>query len=98
MKRVLIISQHFPPEKSGNASRIFDMSKHLKEMGTDITVLSPHPTFPTGTFRRKWNISTKEELEGVNAVHLWTWQPASKNPGFVSRMLYYLIFPVHASF
>jgi len=98
MKRVLIISQHFPPEKSGNASRISDMSTHLHTSGSEITVLAPHPTFPTGTFERVWKLSTKKEVNGVNAVHLWTWQPASKDPGFVSRMAYYLIFPVHASF
>ena len=98
MKRVLIISQHFPPEKSGNASRISDMSTHLHTFGSEITVLAPHPTFPTGSFERVWKCSSHEEVNGVNAVRLWTWQPASKDPGFVSRMLYYLIFPVHASF
>lgn len=97
MKRVLIISQHFPPEKSGNASRISDMSTHLYTFGSEITVLAPHPTFPTGTFERVWKCSSHEEVNGVNAIHLWTWQPASKDPAFVSRMLYYLIFPVHAS-
>lgn len=97
MKKVLIISQHFPPEKSGNASRISDMSKHLMKSGTDITVLAPPPTFPTGTFPKKWKLSAKEQIDGVNAVRLWTWQPSSEDPGFLSRMSYYLIFPFHTS-
>ncbi|WFN35017.1 glycosyltransferase family 4 protein [Methanogenium sp. S4BF] len=73
------------------------MSTHLHTFGSEITVLAPHPTFPTGTFERVWKPSSHEDVNGVNAVHLWTWQPTAKDPGFVSRMFYYLIFPVHAS-
>ncbi len=96
MKRVCIISQHFPPEKSGNASRIYDTAVHLARLGVDVTVLAPHPTFPTGSFPRTWRRIWKGEVDGVRVVRLWTWQPGSGDPGFVSRMAYYLLFPLHA--
>jgi len=97
MKRVCIISQHFPPEKSGNASRIYDTAVHLANLGVDVTVLAPHPTFPAGSFPRTWQRSDVQEVDGVRVVRLWTWQPISGDPGFVSRMAYYLLFPLHAT-
>jgi len=96
MKKVLIVSQHFPPEKSGNASRIFDLAFHLVKQGVKVTVVSPHPTFPTGTFFRTWKICSRTHVDGIESVRLWTWQPICRDPGFFSRMLYYLIFPMHA--
>ena len=98
MKRVCIISQHFPPEKSGNASRTYDTAVHLARSGIDVTVLAPHPTFPTGSFPRTWRRIKKEEIDGVQVVRLWAWQPGSGDPGFTSKMAYYLSFPLHALF
>lgn len=97
MKQVCIVSQHFPPEKSGNASRIYDTAVHLANLGIDVTVLAPHPTFPTGAFSRTWRRSDVRWVDGVRVVRLWTWQPGSGDPGFVSRMAYYLLFPLHAA-
>jgi len=98
MRKVLIISQHFPPEKSGNASRIYDLAFHLVKQGVDVTVVSPHPTFPTGAFSRTWKLRSRTLINGIESVRLWSWQPISRNPGFLSRILYYLIFPIHAVF
>ncbi|MDV2480881.1 glycosyltransferase family 4 protein [Methanoculleus sp. Wushi-C6] len=97
MKQVCIVSQHFPPEKSGNASRIYDTAVHLARLGIDVTVLAPHPTFPTGSFPRTWKRSETRWVDGVRVVRLWTWQPGSGDPGFPSRMAYYLLFPLHAA-
>lgn len=93
--RILIISQHFPPEKSGNASRIFDMSSHLHKLGANVTVLAPHPSFPSGYFKRKWSIYESRTVNGINLVNLLAWQPNNENPGFVGRIAYYLTFPLH---
>ncbi len=95
MKRVLIVSQHFPPERSGNASRIYDTAMHLANMGVLVTVVAPHPTFPTGTFPRIWTPSKTTEVGGVEVIRLFGWQPKTRDPGFISRMLYYLVFPLH---
>ena len=97
MKQVCIVSQHFPPEKSGNASRIYDTAVHLARLGIDVTVLAPHPTFPTGSFSRTWKPSDVREVDGIRVVRLWTWQPGSGDPGFASRMAYYLLFPLHTA-
>lgn len=96
MKRILIVSQHFPPEKSGNASRIYDMSINLIKLGLDVTVVSPPPSFPHGTFKRTWKLINYRNIEGIENVNLWTWQPNSRDPGFLSRISYYIIFPINA--
>lgn len=98
MKQVCIVSQHFPPEGSGNASRIYDTAVHLAGLGIGVTVLAPHPTFPTGSFPRTWRRSDVQVVDGIQVVHLWAWQPGSNDPGFASRMAYYLSFPIHAAF
>jgi glycosyltransferase involved in cell wall biosynthesis len=94
--RILIISQHFPPEKSGNASRISDMSKFLVGTDSEVIVLAPHPNFPHGSFKRKWIISEEHIVNGVHLKNLLSCQPDSIDPGFVQRMAYYLSFPFHA--
>jgi len=96
-RSVLIISQHFPPEKSGNASRIHDMAYNLVKEGVDVQVISPFPTFPHGTFPRTWKWSNQSTVEGISLTNIFTWQPTSKSPGFISRMGYYLLFPLHAT-
>ena len=94
--RILIVSQHFPPDRSGNASRISDMSYQLQNLGFQVTVLSPPPSFPSGSFKRVWkNLNIKSE-KNIRIINLWTWQPNSSHPNFLSRMGYYLIFPLHA--
>ncbi len=94
--RVVIVSQHYPPERSGNATRIANMAENLAKQGTEVTVVSPHPTFPYGVFRRRWLRKTEHYQGAVHIVNLWAWQPARENPGFMPRIAYYLLFPLHA--
>ncbi len=72
------------------------MSSHLQKMGENVTVLAPHPSFPPGSFKRKWKISKSRKLNGIKVVNLLAWQPDSQDPGFVARIAYYLSFPLHS--
>jgi len=96
--RILIISQHFPPEKSGNASRIYDLSKNLVELGVKVTILSPFPTFPHGSYKKIWKIYSHRKINDIDHINIFDWQPVINDPSFISRMGYYLIFPIHAIF
>ncbi len=93
--RILIITNSFPPEKFGNSSRIFDMAHNLQKLGDDLLVIAPHPTYPPGTFKRKWSRLEHNNISGIEVINLLAWQPASRDPGFLSRMVYYLTFPFH---
>lgn len=94
--RVVIVTQHYPPDKSGNASRIHDTAKHLSDEDWQVIVLAPPPAFPHGQFERTWKRDDTQQRNGVIAHRLWAWQPTRENPGFLSRMAYYLLFPLHA--
>jgi len=93
---VVVVSQHYPPDRSGNASRICDTCTHLNQEGWDVTVLAPPPTFPHGQFSRTWTRQTTQRTNGVTLHRLWAWQPTKNDPSFLSRMAYYLLFPLHA--
>ena len=96
MTRILVISQNFPPEHFGNASRMFDLSKHLVELGCEVMVMAPHPTFPFGRFPTSKRWKTETSVTGIRLMTLRTVQPQANNPSFWMRMGYYLSFPLHA--
>ena len=94
--RILIITQHFPPESSGNASRIYDLSRNLLALGNKVIVISPFPTFAYGVYKKTWKRYSYREIDGIKHFSIFAWQPAYKNPSFVSRVSYYITFPLHA--
>ena len=96
-KRILIISQHFPPEKSGNASRVYDLSKNMVNFGAHVIVYSPFPSFPYGTFQRINKLRSNRIIDGIYHFKIWNWQPDFEDPSFLSRMAYYLVFPLLAT-
>ncbi|GGK72775.1 MULTISPECIES: glycosyltransferase family 4 protein [Haloarcula] len=92
----VIVSQRYPPEKGGNASRIRDTAVNLdNEIGT--TVLAPLPCYPPGNFDRTWERKRTEHDDGVVVHRLWTWQPQTENPSLLRRLPYYLVFALHAA-
>lgn len=94
-RRVVFVSQLYPPEKGGNASRIHDMATNLDGTQWDVTVLAPPPCYPPGSFERTWRPVRTEARSGVTVHQLWTWQPQEENPGTVQRLAYYLLFGIH---
>jgi colanic acid biosynthesis glycosyl transferase WcaI len=94
--RILIITQHFPPECSGNASRIYDFSQNLVSLCNEVTVFSPFPTFPHGSYKKTWKRYSQRKINGIKHFSIFAWQPAYNNPTFSGRILYYITFPLHA--
>jgi glycosyltransferase involved in cell wall biosynthesis len=95
-RNVLVVTQSFPPEMGGNASRIGDTTSYLAEEDWDLTVVAPSPCYPPGQFPRSWSLREETERDGVTVHRLWTWQPISEDPGLLQRAAYYLIFALHA--
>ncbi|MDQ2074382.1 glycosyltransferase family 4 protein [Haloarcula sp. NS06] len=92
----VIVSQRYPPEKGGNASRIHDTAVNLDD-DFDVTVLAPSLCYPPGNFERTWKRKQTEHDNGVVVHRLWTWQPQRENPSLLRRLPYYLIFALHAA-
>lgn len=95
-RHVVFVSQRYPPEQGGNASRIRDTATNLREEGWDVTVLSPIRTYPFGEFERSRSWHTTEADEGITIHRFWTWQPHTTDPSLVHRLAYFLIFALHA--
>ena len=92
---LLVISQAFPPEKGGNASRMHDLTRFMTDEW-DVTVVAPSKCYPHGEYDRTWERHQKTELDGITVHRIWAWQPVNPDPSFVSRILYYLTFALHA--
>lgn len=95
-RQVVFISQRYPPEQGGNASRIRDLAVNIHDEGWDVTVLSPVKSYPFGEFGRSSTRHTVESQEGITIHRLWTWQPQMTDPSLHHRLAYYLIFALHA--
>lgn len=95
-RRVVFVSQRFPPDKGGNAARIHDVTTHLNGDQWDVTVLAPPPSYPPGEFDRSWTRKQTEHVDGVAVHRLWSWQPQTEDPGMARRLAYYLVFGIQA--
>lgn len=90
-----MVTYNFPPEKVGSY-RSYDMALNLSNAGFEVTVLSPHPTYPLGTFKRNWKFRTVKYIKRIKLVNLWTWQPTSMDPNAINRIAYYLFGSLNA--
>jgi len=95
-RRLAVVSQQYPPDKSGHASRISDTATALAERGWDVEVVAPPPSFPHGEFDRDWYRTRRTVEDGVAVRRLWAWQPTEADPGTISRLAYYVTFALHA--
>lgn len=93
---LVFVSQQFPPDKSGHASRIQETAGALAREGWEVTVLAPPPSFPHGDFDRTWKRVERGRVDDVESVRLWSWQPTEPDPAFLSRLSYYVTFAFHA--
>jgi len=96
-KKILIITQYFPPEKGGRSSRVHGMVQFLKK-NFSITVVAPPPTIPFGSFEKVNYLSHKEKFDDFILQRIWTYQPSKENPSFFQKLGYHLGFPILTSF
>jgi len=97
MKKILIITQYFPPESVGRASRIYEMAKYLKK-SNDVRIVCPPPTYPFTKYNKVNYLFHKESFDDLNITRVWTYQPSKINLSIIQRGLYLLIFPILTGF
>ena len=96
MKKLLIITQYFPPEIGGGSQRSFGFAKELSNLGVDVTVVTPYPTYlmKKEEVKTKFKLYEKIEQEGITVYQ--TFVIATDRGGFFRRILYYLSFTLSA--
>lgn len=96
-KKLLFITDNFPPEVNAPATRTYE---HIKEWQQDksveVTVLTCNPNFPHGKLYEGHTNSfyKKENYDGIEVIRVWSYM--TSNSGFIKRVLDYLSFAVIA--
>lgn len=91
---ILIISQDFPPDVGGAATRIFGFAKGLSDLGNNITVLCSNPIYPKGeifpNYKNKF-FQKDNDFQDFNVFrsYILTVKP---NSSFLKRLLSYFSF------
>lgn len=96
--KILFLTQYCPPEVGAPQNRIFEMAKHLKKFGHEVTILTAMPNYPKGEIfdGYKGKKLVKEELDGINIVRTSIY--TSKEKTFVKRLRNYLSFTFSSVF
>lgn len=96
-KRILFLTDNFPPETNAPASRTFEHARQWVRAGHPVTVITCAPNFPQGKvhpgYRNAWRMV--ELMDGIRVVRVKTY--ISANSGFLRRTLDYMSFMVSAA-
>ena len=69
---VVVLSQYFPPDVSGGATRAFNYSKCLEQQNYNVTVITAHPhqhgPVPKN-YRNK--LTKKEKMGNLDLIRVW---------------------------
>jgi len=52
MKEILIITNYYPPETGAASNRIFHLAEGIKKSGFKVSVLTPLPNYPKGSWNK----------------------------------------------
>ena len=96
--RVLIISQYFPPDMGGGATRAHNVAVGLVRAGCEVTVVSAAPHYPTGSIPKKyrWKPLCVEYDSGMKIIR--TFVPPMESRGFARRIVLFLSFVLSSLF
>lgn len=80
-KKILIISNYYPPEMGAAANRIQQMAEGLKDKGNEVTVICPMPNYPYGKIQKLYQnkFTITENYHGVTIKRYWIYPSISKN-------------------
>lgn len=90
--KILYITQFFPPELNGGATRVYDLAKIWADLGHDVTVTTCVPCHPTGVIPEDYQGKQFEE-ETIDGFRVrWTPVYTTPNEGFGKRILNHISF------
>jgi len=96
VKRILFLTDNFPPEVNAPATRTYEHAREWVGKGYEVTVITCAPNFPHGKvyegFKNK--LISREEKDGIRVLRVWTYITA--NEGFLKRILDYVSFAIMA--
>jgi glycosyltransferase involved in cell wall biosynthesis len=89
-RRVLFLSQYYPPEVGAPQARVFETVRAWARRGVRVTVLTALPNHPTGAVPPRWRgrLAADERHDGVRVRR--SWLLAAPNRGALRRTLGHL--------
>ncbi len=95
--RILIFTQHFPPETAATGRRGFDLAESLARRGHQVTVLTGVPNHPSSLGRPFCQSAPRREVSaaGYSVVRVPVFR--SEDPRTINRLLTYSIFGLSAA-
>jgi glycosyltransferase involved in cell wall biosynthesis len=96
-RRLLLLTQYFPPETGAPQARLFELASHLAAIGWDVRVLTALPSYPTGRIFDGYRdrLIVREEVAGVGVIRTPIYPTRSTRA--LPRMANYLSFVVSSS-
>jgi len=81
VKKVLIITNYFPPETGAASNRILHLAEGLQKQDFKVSVVTPLPNYPTGKIFNefKGRFSKTSEKNNIKIHRLWIYASNSKN-------------------
>lgn len=97
VKRILLVTNYFPPEKGAASNRMWSLAEGLSKNGYNVEVVCPFPNYPQGViFSDFKGTHYKKKIENGITIHrLWLW-PSNSSNKFV-RLLSMLSFSLSLS-
>ncbi len=80
-KKILLITNYFPPEKGAASNRMYSLAEGLGNAGYKVKVVCPLPNYPTGKIFKTYSgkISFSEIVRFGKITRLWIWPSNSPN-------------------
>ncbi|WP_274476437.1 glycosyltransferase family 4 protein [Mangrovimonas aestuarii] len=81
MKEVLIITNYYPPEIGAASNRIHHLATGLKDLGFQVSVITPLPNYPNGKILPEYKAKRKiiSNEKNITVIRLWLYANNSKN-------------------
>lgn len=95
---VLILSQSFPPDMGGCATRAYNLAKGLLANGVNVTVIAGFPHYPMGNVPKEYRKKALvlEQLHKMKVIR--TFVPPLASKGFTKRLLLFISFIISSIF
>ncbi|MQF80222.1 glycosyltransferase family 4 protein [SAR202 cluster bacterium AD-493-K16_JPT_193m] len=91
-KKCVVLSQYFPPDMGGAATRCDNVARGLSMSGWDVLVITGIPHYPAGPNfdRGKLRLFYKEERDGIDILRLW--MPPLAHNAYWKRLVLHAFF------
>jgi len=95
---VLILSQIFPPDMGGSATRAYNVARGLALNGIKVTVVAGFPHYPTGDVPRdlRKKALAVDSMDGFRVIR--TYVPPLPAKGLANRMVLFISFIISSLF